>query len=502
MAQNISLSFFQPLREYQPADFRVGNCTITSCPTEAGCHQHDEKHFVCLCDDLGPIDWITGLCPERQGNLLDPAPIPAVPSDFDFSTPNTFPHLDSESIKSLQGSEQDFYHPNFSSHSSHHQQRQVDPIWSNQIHWNSLILLSVIVTLFLLFTVGLLIGAKKLGLFTLIRPKRRLSPDTSKGSLARCIQQYVINPNYYSSSPDSSLKKVLQDIEIPSDKVVFMEEIGEGCFGRVYKGEYRSENDEVIQVAIKVLKQEVAAEQGNGFEREVEILSHFKHPNIVKLIGVIIKDSIPSMVFEYMALGDLTEILRKMDPKKSRHPKSNSNQSTGTMRSSAGSSSGETVDYSTSDSQVDRECLSTVNGTKMLPIRWMSPESIVYGKFTLESDLWSFGVVLWEIFSFGKQPYYGHSNDEVVKLILQGILLIPPEDCPECICKIMAGCWKTEPKERMNFESICKKLIDTSTDDRVKSISNLLSPDNGEDNGEEMIIIENYTLPTDINEVV
>ncbi|OQR70287.1 BDNF/NT-3 growth factors receptor-like [Tropilaelaps mercedesae] len=53
-----------------------------------------------------------------------------------------------------------------------------------------------------------------------------------------------------------------------------------------------------------------------------------------------------------------------------------------------------------------------IGGSRMLPVRWMAPESIMYGKFTLESDIWSYGVVLWETFTFGKQPYYGHSNEE------------------------------------------------------------------------------------------
>lgn len=54
-----------------------------------------------------------------------------------------------------------------------------------------------------------------------------------------------------------------------------------------------------------------------------------------------------------------------------------------------------------------------MGGSRLLPVRWMSPESVIYGKFTVETDVWSFGIVLWEIFSFGKQPYYGSSNEEV-----------------------------------------------------------------------------------------
>lgn len=82
----------------------------------------------------------------------------------------------------------------------------------------------------------------------------------------------------------------------------------------------------------------------------------------------------------------------------------------------------------------------------------------MYGRFTLESDIWSYGVVLWEIYSFGKQPYYGHTNDQVLKLIYDGIILSPPEDCPPLICELMKSCWKTEPRDRIKFTEICDKL--------------------------------------------
>lgn len=88
----------------------------------------------------------------------------------------------------------------------------------------------------------------------------------------------------------------------------------------------------------------------------------------------------------------------------------------------------------------------------------MSPESVIYGRFTLESDIWSYGVVLWEIYSFAKQPYFGHTNEEVVKFILDGIMLIPPPECPLLVCDLMKNCWKTEPRDRIRFINICDKL--------------------------------------------
>ena len=115
----------------------------------------------------------------------------------------------------------------------------------------------------------------------------------------------------------------------------------------------------------------------------------------------------------------------------------------------------------------------------MLPVRWMSPESIMYGKFTLESDIWSYGVVLWEIYALGKQPYYGYTNEQVranvrssstrekhiqlirqvLKLILQGVLLTPPETAPPLVLQILNGCWKSWPSERWTFAEIHSKLV-------------------------------------------
>ena len=100
-----------------------------------------------------------------------------------------------------------------------------------------------------------------------------------------------------------------------------------------------------------------------------------------------------------------------------------------------------------------------VSGTeRLLPVRWMAPESLTFGKFTSESDIWSYGVVLWEIFTFGKIPYYLSSNKEVLEDVSLGHHLDPPVGCPDLVRKLMLSCWEHRPSNRISFPRIVKTL--------------------------------------------
>lgn len=95
---------------------------------------------------------------------------------------------------------------------------------------------------------------------------------------------------------------------------------------------------------------------------------------------------------------------------------------------------GEQLHVKISDLGLSRDIYSSdyycIQPKTLFPIRWMPPEAITYGKFTTDSDIWSFGVVLWEVFSYGLQPYYGFSNQEVMEMVRKRQLLPCPEDCP------------------------------------------------------------------------
>ena len=82
-----------------------------------------------------------------------------------------------------------------------------------------------------------------------------------------------------------------------------------------------------------------------------------------------------------------------------------------------------------------------VRGRAVLPIRWMAPESIIYGKFTTATDVWSFGVVVWEVFTYGQQPYVGMTNEEVINLVTKQGTLEAPSGCPQKVVNYLLQCY-------------------------------------------------------------
>lgn len=102
----------------------------------------------------------------------------------------------------------------------------------------------------------------------------------------------------------------------------------------------------------------------------------------------------------------------------------------------------------------------TGRGKGLLPVRWMSPESLKDGVFTTHSDVWSFGVVLWEIATLAEQPYQGLSNEQVLRFVMEGGLLDKPDNCPDMLFELMRMCWQYNPKMRPSFLEIISSVKD------------------------------------------
>ncbi|XP_012268350.2 tyrosine-protein kinase transmembrane receptor Ror isoform X2 [Athalia rosae] len=271
--------------------------------------------------------------------------------------------------------------------------------------------------------------------------------------------------------------------------VAFLQELGEGAFGKVYKGELQTGNksEPTIYVAIKTLKENATPKTQSDFKREVDLMTDLRHPNIICLLGVILKGEPMCMLFEYMTQGDLHEFLICHSPR-SDVPLNNGNgkvleqpeflrialQIASGMEYLAGHHYvhrdlaarnclvGENLTVKISDFGLSRDIYSSdyyrVQSKSLLPVRWMPPESILYGKFTTESDVWSYGVVLWEIYSYGLQPYYGYNNQEVIDMIRSRQLLPCPEDCPTMIYSLMIECWHEVANRRPQFPEIHHRL--------------------------------------------
>ncbi|XP_034052208.1 NT-3 growth factor receptor isoform X2 [Gymnodraco acuticeps] len=309
----------------------------------------------------------------------------------------------------------------------------------------------------------------------------------------------IENPQYFRHGHNCNkpatfpLPLSLSDVQhIKQRDIILKRELGEGAFGKVFLAEcYNlSPTKDKMLVAVKTLKDPTLAAR-KDFQREAELLTNLQHEHIVKFYGVCVDGDPLIMVFEYMKHGDLNKFLRAHGPDALILVDGQPLQTNGELGLSQmlhiASEIAAGMIYLASQHFVHRDlatrnCLvgngllvkigdfgmsrdiySTdyyrVGGHTMLPIRWMPPESIMYRKFTTESDVWSFGVILWEIFTYGKQPWFQLANNEVIECITQGRVLERPRVCPKEIYDMMLGCWQREPQQRHNIKDIQKMLF-------------------------------------------
>lgn len=271
---------------------------------------------------------------------------------------------------------------------------------------------------------------------------------------------------------------VLRIPQYSLSQIKFLEELGEGAFGKVYKGALKK-NGETQFIAVKALKENASAKTQADFRREIDLISELTHDNIVCIVGVALREEPLCMLFEFMARGDLHEFLMGRAPPSGKglpamrllniaHNIASGMQYLASHhyvhRDLAARNCLVSDDFTVkiSDFGLSRDIYSSdyyrVQSKSLLPVRWMPPESILYGKFTTESDIWSYGVVLWEIYSYGLQPYYGYSNQEVISMVRGGELLAAPASCPSLMYALMRDCWKHQSQRRPNFEEIVHRI--------------------------------------------
>ncbi|KAM6977933.1 ephrin type-B receptor 2-like [Aplochiton taeniatus] len=284
-----------------------------------------------------------------------------------------------------------------------------------------------------------------------------------------------IDPFTY-EDPNEAVKEFAKEIDISCVKIEQV--IGAGEFGEVCSGNLRLPGKREILVAIKTLKSGYTERQRRDFLSEASIMGQFDHPNIIHLEGVVTKSSPVMIITEFMENGSLDSFLRQNDGQFTVI------QLVGMLRGIAAGMKYlcdmnyvhrdlaarnilvnsnlvcKVSDFGLSrfleDDTSDPTYTSALGGK--IPIRWTAPEAIQYRKFTCSSDGWSYGIVMWEVMSYGERPYWDMSNQDVINAIEQDYRLPPPMDCPSALHQLMLDCWQKDRNNRPKFSQIVSTL--------------------------------------------
>ncbi|XP_041066678.1 ephrin type-B receptor 3-like isoform X6 [Carcharodon carcharias] len=313
----------------------------------------------------------------------------------------------------------------------------------------------------------------------------------STGHITPGMKVYI-DPFTY-EDPNEAVREFAKEIDVSCVKIE--EVIGAGEFGEVCRGRLKLPGRREIFVAIKTLKAGYTERQRRDFLSEASIMGQFDHPNIIHLEGVVTKSRPVMIVTEFMENGALDSFLRMNDGQFTVI------QLVGMLRGIAAGMKYlsemnyvhrdlaarnilvnsnlvcKVSDFGLSrfleDDPTDPTYTSSLGGK--IPIRWTAPEAIAYRKFTSASDVWSYGIVMWEVMSYGERPYWDMSNQDVINAVEQDYRLPPPMDCPTALHQLMLDCWVKDRNNRPKFAQIVNtldKLIRNAASLKVVSIAN------------------------------
>ncbi|XP_026277829.2 insulin-like receptor isoform X2 [Frankliniella occidentalis] len=291
-----------------------------------------------------------------------------------------------------------------------------------------------------------------------------------------------INPDYHSATyiPD--------EWEVPREHIQILKELGQGSFGMVYEGIIQScprTGNRQDSCAIKTVNENSNDRERIEFLNEASVMKGFKTYHVVRLLGVVSQGQPTLVVMELMAQGDLKSYLRKHRPDETDDPEVQPPTLKRILRWAMEIADGmaylsakkfvhrdlaarncmvaDDMTVKIGDFGMTRDIYETEYYRKgsrgLMPVRWMAPESLKDGVFTSASDVWSYGVVLWEMATLASQPYQGLGNEEVLRYVKEGGVMEAPENCPTQLYDLMRKCWQFRQLNRPSFFNLVEMLL-------------------------------------------
>ncbi|XP_046628690.1 insulin-like receptor isoform X2 [Neodiprion virginianus] len=324
--------------------------------------------------------------------------------------------------------------------------------------------------------------------------KRKFMPNSSEMRLFA-----TVNPEYVSTV------YVPDDWEVPRKKIELLRELGNGSFGMVYEGVAKDvvKGKPEVKCAVKTVNENATDRERIEFLNEASVMKAFNTHHVVRLLGVVSVGQPTLVVMELMVNGDLKTYLRSHRPDVcenfSKQPPTLKRILQMAIEIADGMSYlsakkfvhrdlaarncmvAEDMTVKIGDFGMTRDIYETDyyrKGTKgLLPVRWMAPESLKDGVFTSYSDVWSYGVVLWEMVTLASQPYQGLSNDQVLRYVIDGGVMERPENCPDSLYNLMRRTWNHKPNQRPTFIDIATMLLTEVNVETFERVSFYHSPE-------------------------